>query len=237
MWHQFLSGLSSFWTKFWPALLASGLTAGFLYLLKRRDERRESRKELSAELYIPARRQLSESLAAVKTHERPLAFDPKTWKGACDSGVAGKLKPSLRLQFEALYERTLPGLDKAWKELNNEIERMGKRWDEKFSDLRDRAMASKEHHIVEVHWWNFLTADGPITPIDGLRDGDVLRLWDCFMTPERFKPLNLSVEQFLTQRWHEAARNDAMMQYRELRGRAIKDIPRAVAALDRISLF
>ncbi len=90
---------------------------------------------------------------------------------------------------------------------------------------------------MEVKWWNFLTGDAPVTPLDGLRDGDVLRLWNAFMTPGRFKLLDRLVEKFLVERWEEAARNDAFKQFRDLRKRALEDIPRAIALLDRNSLY
>jgi hypothetical protein len=65
MWHKFISDLLSVLSKLWPYVLSgvvgSCLTAGFVYLLKRRDERRESKKKLTAELYSPTRRQLAEA--------------------------------------------------------------------------------------------------------------------------------------------------------------------------------
>lgn len=121
--------------------------------------------------------------------------------------------------------------------LNEEIARLAGEWDQRYADIHDYQVAVKEHNIVKVNWWDFLTADGPITPIDGLRDGDVLQLWNSFMTPSRFKSLDRSPEQFLTDRWQEATRNDALKQFRELRKRALSDIPQAVVLLDRNSLY
>jgi hypothetical protein len=218
-------------------VVGSCLTAGFLYLLKKRDERREFRKKLTAELYSPARRQLAEASEAIHKNQRPFSINTDMWKQSCSSGITRKLKPLLRLKLAALYERTLPSYDKAWQVLNEEIGRMAGEWDRRYADITDFQVASREHHIVEIKWWNFLTADGPVTPIDGLRDGDVLRLWNSFMTPERFKMMDRSPEQFLIERWHEAARNDAVKQFRELRKRALEDIPRANALLDRSSLY
>ncbi len=94
----------------------------------------------------------------------------------------------------------------------------------------------KEHSIVEIRWWNFLTDDGASTLVDGLRDGNVLRLWNGFMTPARFKRLHLTVEQFLVQRWQEASRNDSLRHYKDPPRRALSDIPKAIARLDRESL-
>lgn len=50
------------------------------------------------------------------------------------------------------------------------------------------------------------------------------------MTPERFKMMERSPEQFLVERWHEADRNDAVKQFRELRKRALEDIPSVIVA-------
>ena len=125
---------------------------------------------------------------------------------------------------------------KSLQALNEEIARLAGEWDQRYADIHDYQIAAK-HHIVKIDWWDFLTADGPVTPIDGLRDGDVLQLLNSFMTPERFKLLDRSPEQFLIERWHEAERNDAVKQFRELRKRTLKDIPRTIALLDRNSLY
>jgi hypothetical protein len=126
-----------------------------------------------------------------------------------------------------LYEDTLPKYDKAWKSLNEEVRALCDRWDAKYGDVPDYAHA-KDHHIVDINWWDFLTGEGPCTPIDGLREGDVLRISNRFMTPSRFKLLDQSPEQFLIQRWEEAKRNAAMRHYRECRQRALAEIPKAV---------
>lgn len=232
MWQKFLSDVAFLWSKLWSPLFASAITAGFLYLLKRREERRDFRKRLSADLYIPARRQLSDALQAVQGHQRALQVDSEMWERTSSSGLKEKLKSDLKVQLSALYEGALPTYDKAWQGLNEEIGRMAAEWDQRYGDLHDYARASKEHKIVEVKWWNFLTGDAPATPIDGLRNGDVLRLWNSFMTPGRFKPLDCSVEQFLTKRWQEAALNDFVKQYRQCRLRLLSDIPKAIALLD-----
>jgi len=232
MWHRLLSELTYLWSKLWSPLLASSLTGGFLYLLKRREEQRELKKKFSAEIYIPARRQLSEASDAIQKHQRAFQVDSEMWKRARSTGMADKIKASLRLQLTALYESTLPSHDKAWQDLNVEIGRMVGEWDQRYADIPNHATAAKQYSIVEIKWWNFLTEDGPVTPVDGLRDGTVLRLWNGFMTPTRFKQLDLSVEQFLIQRWHEAARNECLRQYKELRRRALTDVPKAVALLD-----
>jgi hypothetical protein len=241
MWHKLIPDLFSLWFRLWPYVLSgmvgSCLTAGFLYLLKRRDERREFKKKLTVELYSPARRQFAEAVEAIQKGERAFSINTDMWKQACSSGITRKLKPLLRSKLAALYEHTLPSYDKAWQVLNEEIGRIAGEWDRRYADITDFQVAAREHHIVEIKWWNFLTANGPVTPIDGLRDGDVLRLWNCFMTPERFKVMDRSPEQFLTERWHEAERNDAVKQFQALRERALEDIPRAIALLDRSSLY
>ncbi len=239
--HKLISDLSSLFSRLWPYVLSgvvgSCLTAGFVYLLKRRDERRELRKKLTAEIYLPARRQLKEASQAIQSYERALSIDSEMWKRASSSGITRKLKPSLTLELAALYERTLPSYDKAWQQLNEEVGRLAGEWDKRYADITDYQVASKEHHIVEVKWSNFLSGDAPVTPLDGLRDGDVLRLWNAFMTPGRFKLLDRSVERFLVERWEEAARNEALRQFRDLRRRALEDIPRTIASIDRSSLY
>jgi len=241
MWHKFISDLLSVLSKLWPYVLSgvvgSCLTAGFVYLLKRRDERRESRKKLTVELYSPARRQIAEALEAIQKDQRAHSINTEMWRVACSSGLTSKLKPSLSSELAALYERTLPSYDKAWQELNEEIGRVAQGWDQQYADIRDYQIAAKEHNIVKIDWWKFLTTDAPVTPIDGLRDGDVLRLWNAFMTPARFKLMDISVEQFLNKRWEDAVKNDAVRQFRDLRKRALEDIPKAIALLDRSSLY
>ncbi len=237
MWQKVFSDIVLILSKLWPPLLASGLTAGFLYLLKRRDERRDFRKRLSADIYIPARRQLSDALQAIQGHQRAFQVDSEMWKRASSSGLKEKFKATLKAPLAALYETTLPNYDKAWQNLNEEIRRVGEEWDKRFGDLHDYAIASKEYKIIQVNWWNFLVGDAPVTPIDGLRNGDVLRLWNSFMTQGRFKGLDCSVEQFLVKRWQEAALNDSVRYYRECRQHVLSDIPKAIALLDRESMY
>lgn len=241
MWHKLIFGAAATWLRIWPYVLSgvvgSCLTAGFLYVFKRRDERRERQKKLTAELYRPARQQLTEASQTIHNHQRAYSIDAELWRKASSSGITREVNSSLRLQLESLYDRTLPSYDKAWQVLNEEIARLAGEWDQRYADIHDYQVAVKEHNIVKVNWWDFLTADGPITPIDGLRDGDVLQLWNSFMTPSRFKSLDRSPEQFLTDRWQEATRNDALKQFRELRKRALSDIPKAVVLLDRNSLY
>lgn len=197
---------------------------------------RELRKRLTEELYLPARRQLAEALPTIQNRQRAFPISTEMWKKASASGITRKLKTPLRTKLEALYERTLPRYDQAWQEVSKEIDRLTEEWDKNFGDIHEYQIAAKQH-IVEIKWWNFLTEDSPVTPIDGLRDGDVLRLHNSFMTPGRFKMLNLSPEQFLVSCWQEAARNEAVRQYRELKKRALKDIPVAITLLDRSSLY
>lgn len=233
MWRKFLSDIAFVWSKLWSPLLASAITTGFLYLMKRREERRDFRKRLSADLYIPARRQLSDALHSIQRHQRAFQVDSEVWKRTSSTGLKEKLKSGLKVQLVPLYESALPTYDKAWQNLNEEVRRVGTEWDQRYGDLHDYAKASAEHKIVEIQWWNFLTGDAPVTPIDGLRNGDVLRLWNSFMTPGRFKSLDCSVEQFLTKRWQETAINDSFKHYRECRQRLLADIPKAIALLDR----
>jgi protein-S-isoprenylcysteine O-methyltransferase Ste14 len=241
MWHKFLSTLWATWPRLWPPLLAAGLVAGFNYcfnyLLRRRDEKRELRKKLSAEVYIPMRQQLSEAESAIREFKRAFSINTEMWKSACTTGICEKLNPSIRSQLAVLYENTFPGHDKAWQDLNNELGRVGIEWDRRYADIQDYAVATKDHNIVQIVWWTFLTGDAPATPVDGLRQGDVLRIWNGFMTPGRFKVLDLSVEQFLIQRWEEMGRNDFLRQYRDYRQRALAQIPKAVACLSREALY
>jgi hypothetical protein len=234
---KLLTDLSFLWSKLWSPLLASSITAGFIYALKRREERRELRKKLSAEVYIPMRQQLAEAEAAIREFKRAYSIDTEMWKRLGHSGVGEKLEPSIRHQLTELYENTLPIHDKAWQDLNNELGRVGVEWDRQYADIQDYAVATKDHNIVQVVWWNFLTGGAPVTPVDGLRQGDVLRIWNGFMTPARFKLLDLSVEQFLIQRWEEMGRNDFLRQYRDYRQRAITQIPKAISCLSREALY
>jgi hypothetical protein len=236
MWRKFFSDIALVWSKLWSPLLASAITVGFVYLLKRRDERRDFKKRLSAELYIPARRQLSDAAQAIQGHQRALQVDSEMWKRASSSGLKEKLKSDLKVHLTGLYETALPRYDKAWQSLNEEIWRVGEQWDQRYGGLHNYATASKDHKIVQINWWNFLTGDAPVTPIDGLRNGDILRVWNSFMTPERFKLLDCSVEQFLAKRWQEAALNDSVKHYRECRQRLLSDIPKVIVLLDRESI-
>ena len=116
----------------------------------------------------------------------------------------------------------------------------------KYADIRDasalgtRAAAREKDDtdsIVEIDWWKFLVGDAPVIPIDGLREGDVLRIFNGFMTPARFKLRDLSVEQFLNLRWQEASRNDFVLHYRYCRQRALTEIPKVIASLSREALY
>jgi hypothetical protein len=198
---------------------------------------RGPRKKLTLELYSPVRRQLVEASEAIQKHGRATSVNYEMWKVAHFSGIASKLKPALRLALEDLYERKLPSYEKSWQELNKEVGRLVQEWDERYADIHDFQTADKEHHIVKVEWLKFLTESGPATPIDGLREGDVLRLWNAFMTPARFKLLDLSAEQFLIKRWEEAARSSAMQHFRQLRKQVLDDIPKAIALLDKNSSY
>jgi hypothetical protein len=111
-----------------------------------------------------------------------------------------------------------------------------KGWDTKYADISSYAQAKKDHKIVEINWWQFLTGEGPCTPLDGLRDGDVLRIFNAFMSPSRFKLLDLSVEQFLVKRWEEVNINSAMRHYGACRQRALTEI-QAIELLGRETLI
>lgn len=201
------------------------------------DRTRQLRKRLTAELYAPVRLQLTEAADAIRNDQRAHSINMETWRVANASGITKKLKSSLSAILAELYERTFPTYDKACQVLNEDIGRMAQEWDRKYADIHDFQAAPTKYNIIKIDWWKFLASDGPVTPIDGLRDGDVLRLLNSFMTPARFKLLDRSPEQFLIERWHEAARNDTLKQFRELRKRVLDNIPRAIALLDRNSLY
>jgi hypothetical protein len=191
MLHKLVSSLLYLWSKLWGPLLAAALVAAFQYLLRVRDERRVFRKRLTEELYLPARKQLAEALPTIQNRQRAFPINVELWQKACAAGITRKLRRSLKQKLAALYERTLPSYDQSWQEVSKEIDRLTEEWDQRYGDIHEYQTAAKQH-IVEIKWWNFLTDDGPATPIDGLRNGDVLRLRNAFMTPERFKLLNLS---------------------------------------------
>jgi hypothetical protein len=238
MWQKLLFDLSFAWSKLWPPLLAASLVGGINYLLRRRDEKRDLRKRLSAEVYIPVRRQLAEAETAIRVFQRALSINTEMWKTLGTTGTSEKLNQSIKAQLKVLYENTLPGHDKAWQDLNIEIGRVGAEWDAKYADVETHVQARQLHkNAVTVNWWNFLTPDAPVTPVEGLREGDVLRLWNGFMSPARFKLLDLSVEKFLIQRWEEMGRNDFMHCYRDYRQRALAQIPKAISCLSREALY
>lgn len=231
-WTKLLQLLLSLARTVWGPLLAAGLVAGFQYLLKKRDEKRAERKRFSDQLYMPFRQQLAEAEPAIRTFQRALAINSEIWKNARATGIAQRLGRVLGEQLRMLYEGTLADYDAAWRALNEELDRLRREWDSKYADISNYAEA-KEHKIVEINWWQFLTGEGPCTPLDGLREGDVLRIFNGFMTPSRFKLLDQSVEQFLIQRWEEAKRNASMRHYRECRQRALTELPKTVKLLDR----
>jgi hypothetical protein len=231
MWKTIVFVSSFLWSKIWAPLLAVILYAGFQYLLKRREERRERRKKLPTELYVPTRQQLSDAEPAIRSFQRAHAINNEIWKKARATGIAQKLGRLLGEQLRTLYEGTVPEYDAAWKALNEELDRLRSEWDTKYADIPTYAQA-KDHKIVEINWWEFLTGEGPCTPLDGLREGDVVRIFNGFMTPSRFKLLDQSVEQFLTQRWNEASRNCSMRHYRDCRQRALVEIAKAIKLLD-----
>ncbi len=235
-WTKVLQLLLSLARAVWGPLLAAGLVAGFQYLLKRRDEKRAEKKRLSDQLYMPLRQQLAEAEPAIRTFQRALSVNGEVWQKARATGIADKVGRSIKDQLRELYERTLPDYDAAWKALNEEIDRLRGEWDTKYADIAKYAQA-KDYNKVEINWWQFLAGEGPCTPLDGLRDGDVLRIFNGFMTPSRFKLLDLSVEQFLIKRWEEASINPAMRHYRDCRQRALAEVPRVIELLGRESLI
>jgi hypothetical protein len=237
MWHKLLTVFSSVWHTLWSPLLAATLVAASSYLLRRRDERRELRKRLSAEVYIPVRQQLSEAETNIRELKSSLSVDTEMWRRMCTTGIAEKLKATLKLQLEVLYERTIPEHDRAWRNWYDEISRLVSEWDGRYADIPNYAQAIKEHQIVEIVWWDFLTGDVPVIRADGLHPEKVLRLWNGFMTPARFGLLDLNVEQFLIQRWEEMSRNPCLRQYRELRQRALVQIPNAIACISRETVY
>jgi hypothetical protein len=237
MWSKFVSYLSLAWSRLWPPLLAASLAVGFTYLLKRRDERRELRKKLSAQLYIPVRQQLSEAEPAIRMHARAQSMNPATWKNACTSGVAEKIGKKIRRQLDDLYNSTFPNYDKAWQKLNEELSKVGVQWDSEYADISRVIPLDNERDAVGINWWEFLTADAPRASLSSLREGDALRIWNRFMTTDRLKSLNISVEQFLVQRWEEMRRNACMRDYRECRERALREIPKAIASLSHEALY
>jgi hypothetical protein len=244
MWNKLLSDLSFLWSKLWSPLLAAGLVAGFTLLLKRRDENRGLRKNLSEKLYIPIREQLSDAQHPIRDYQRALSFNIEPWKKACASGAVKNVRPRVKNHIRKLYEETLPRYDNAWKELNDELGRLGREWDSRFADIKDyrslgirAAVQDHEYNTVTIDWWRFLNADGPQTPIDNLRDGDVLRMWDGFVTASRLQSLHQPAEQFLIKLWSEAALNPALRQYRACRQLALQEIPKAIAILSREILY
>jgi len=45
-------------------------------------------------------------------------------------------------------------------------------WDAQFGDVSLTQV--KGYKTVPIVWWDFLTSDAPCSPVDGLREGDVL---------------------------------------------------------------
>lgn len=245
MWNKLLCGLSFSWSRLWSPLLAASLVAGFTYLLKRRDEKRELKKKLSTQLYIPVREQLSEAESPIRKFQRAPSVNSETWKKAFTTGVAGKLNAQLRRQLQVLYEAILPGYDVACQELNEEISRMREDWDSRFADVKDfrtlgmRATVDEQpmYNTVDIDWTGFLTEETPVLPLDGLQERDVLRLFNGFMTPARFKLLDQTVEQFLVERWAKGNVNPVMRKCRNLRRDALSAIPKAITLLSHEILY
>jgi hypothetical protein len=47
---------------------------------------------------------------------------------------------------------------------------------------------AKIDKIVEIDWWQFLTGDAPVTPIDGLQDGDALMVFNGSLAERALSP-------------------------------------------------
>jgi hypothetical protein len=221
---RFLHYLEFVWAKLWSPLVAASLAVGFTYLLKRRDERRELRKKLSAQLYIPALQQLTEA-------------EPFMWRDACASGVADKLRKSIRERLAPLYEEVLPQYDKAWQELGDEVGKVAERWDSKYANLPRVMHLDEKEHTVAIKWWDLAVGDRNDLPIVELGDGDALRIWNRFLTGSHLKMLGFTVEQFLQERWTELNENPVLRNYVRRREQALAQIPGAIRLLKREALY
>jgi hypothetical protein len=235
--NRFLHYLEFVWSKLWAPLLAASLAVGFTYLLKRRDERRELRKKLSAQLYIPALQQLTEAEPLIRNHVRAHSIDMGMWRNACTSGVADKLRKSIRERLAPLYEESFPQYDKAWQELNDELGRVAEKWDSEYANLSKVIHLDERTSTFSFKWWDFALTDGGQMPVTQLDDGDALRIWNRFLTGSHLKALGVSLEQFLRDRWQELNENVVLREYVECRKRVLSEIPRAIRLLKREALY
>jgi hypothetical protein len=226
--------LSFAWSRLWSPLLAASLVGGINYSLRRRDERRDLRKKLSSEIYIPARRQLSEAEQAIRESKRAHSIDTDMWKRAHATGIAENLKSSIKSQLAVLYEDTLPNHDRAWQDLSNELTRVGGEWDLQYADV-DYALATLEHNIVPIVWWDFLTPDAHTNGRSpSKRRATSLESIHEPRTIQVIKSLGRAV---LDSAMGRDGRNDFMRRYRDYRQRALAQIPKAIASLSREALY
>jgi len=135
-------------------------------------------------------------------------------------GTAKLIDDELRKRIEIFYADTLPRHETAWQSCENRISEYRRQWDSYGSPPGGT--------MIDINWFTFLVARECNPPRVELGTGDVLRvlrvlrIFDYGISSDRFRDW-MPAEQFLTERWNEAAHDPAIVEYVEIRDRAIKE--------------
>jgi hypothetical protein len=156
-------------------------------------------------------------LIRITDHIRPGCGD-HTWSQIKAGGLAKLIDDDLRQRLETFYAETLPRYETAWQSCYGRISEFRREWDGGFG-------RPPSGNMLDINWFTFLVARECNPPRVELGTGDVLRVLRIFnygISSNMFRDW-MPVEQFLTERWNEAAHDPAIVEYVESRDRAIRE--------------
>lgn len=211
----------------WSNLLTFGLGLLSGLLLGEAHEHYRRRLSLSTRVYEP----LHEQLVRVRPQFeqfRVLGENP-VWSKVVESGLATKTGKRIRQKIEHLYETSLPAYYKAWTFANQHWIQVGEKWDARFG-VPFPTPGSRQH----FDWWSFLIAEKFKPPILNLGDKEAIPIFGAHIGAAKLAELELSILEFLDERWYEVENDPAFVNYRAKRRELLAEIDQTVSALDRL---
>jgi hypothetical protein len=199
-------------------VFALGLLSGYLLILLQ--DRRQTSKALSREVYQPIHHLLSRGRARIFASTR---FDDYSmWEGIRDSGLSIRVTERVRQNLNALFDDTLRDYDQAWSQFGEKMHAVQMQWD----GLGGPAEAGCE--IRPINWWAVVAEDDFQWNRAEMAPKENATLGQRYLSRAHLRACGQTLEEFAHARWLEMRNDPDCVRFRHTRQIAMAQLDRSL---------
>jgi hypothetical protein len=195
-----------------------GLLSGYLLILLQ--DRRQTSKALSREVYQPIHHLLSRGRARIVASAR---FDDYSmWEGIRDSGLSNRVTGRVRRNLDALFDDTLRDYDQAWLQFDERMRAAQMQWDE----LGGPAESGCE--IRPINWWAVVAEEDFRWTRAELGPRENTTLGQRYLSSAHLCACGQTLKEFAHTRWLEMWSDPDCVRFRHTRRIALAQLDKSL---------